>query len=147
ALHYLGAGVGGTFGPSAGQRAIAQGLFCGAGLLFFVGARLYSQRKAMVPVVIGSTAIVVLWSLANAFGILPLSVDLAAVIIYGAVGFEFWTESQRQETLADGLLCTVFFAWSALRLVFLFFQRPLSSWNITFEPLSALPATFAAMLM
>jgi diguanylate cyclase (GGDEF)-like protein/putative nucleotidyltransferase with HDIG domain len=147
ALHYLGTGVSGSLGPSAGQRAVDQALFCGAGILFFAGAKLYAQRRATLQVTIGAGAVVLLWSIANAFGIIPLPVTFAAALIYGAVGFEFWVENQRQETLADWLLAVVFFAWGALGLMFLFFQRSLSSWNIPFEPISALPATFTAMLM
>jgi hypothetical protein len=147
ALHYLVTGVSGSLGPSAGQRAIDQALFCGAGILFFAGAKLYAQRRVTLPVTLGAGAVVLVWSIGNAFGIVPLPVTFAAAVIYGAVGFEFWVESQRQETLADWLLAIVFFAWGALSLLFLFFQHSLSSWNIPFDPISALPATFAAMLL
>src|SRR4030095_12858999 len=147
ALHYLGTGVSGTLGPTAGQSAMDQGLFACGGVLFFVGAKLYAQRKTLLPAALGAGVLVLMWSVANVLGIVPLPVTFAAAVVYAAVGFEFWVESRRQETLADWLLAIVFFAWGALGLVFIFFQRSFSAWNITLEPLSALPATFAAMLM
>ena len=146
-LHYLGSGASGSLGPTASQRAMDQALFACAGILFFLGARLYAQRKALLPAAVGSGVLILIWSVSNALGIVSLPVTFAAAAIYGAIGLEFWVESRRQETLADWLLAIVFFAWSALGLIFLSFQRTLSAWNIPLEPLSAVPATFAAMLM
>jgi diguanylate cyclase (GGDEF)-like protein/putative nucleotidyltransferase with HDIG domain len=146
-LHYLGSGASGSLGPTASQRAMDQGLFACAGILFYVGARLYAQRKALLPVAIAAGVLILIWSVTNSLGIVSVPVTFAAAIIYGAIGLEFWVESRRQETLADWLLAIVFFAWGALGVVFLFFQRTLSAWNIPLEPLSAVPATFAAMLM
>src|ERR1700739_2552431 len=39
ALHYLGSGLGGVAAANAAQSAIGQGLFAGAGIFFFLGAR------------------------------------------------------------------------------------------------------------
>ncbi|HKF26380.1 MAG TPA: GAF domain-containing protein, partial [Candidatus Acidoferrum sp.] len=146
-LHFLGTGVSGSFPPTAGQRAVDQGLFACAGILFFVGARLYAQRKTLLPAAVSAGVLILIWSVSNALGIVSVPVTFAAAIIYGAIGLEFWVENRRQETLADWLLAIVFFAWCALGLLFLLFQRALAAWNISPEPLSAVPATFAAMLM
>ena len=56
-------------------------------------------------------------------------------------------ESRLQETLADWLLATVFFLWAGLGLIFHIFQRQLASLDVSLDPVSALPSTFAAMLM
>jgi hypothetical protein len=146
-LHYLGSGASGSLGPTASQRAMDQGLFACAGLLFLVGARLYAQRKALLPAAIAAGVLILIWSVTNSLGIVSLPVTFAAAIIYGGIGLVFWVESRRQETLADWLLAVVFFAWAALGVAFLFFQRTLAAWNIPLEPLSAVPATFVAMLM
>ena len=147
ALHYLGTALGGGSGASAVQTSVGQGLFACAGIFFFLGARQYAHRSLLSGVAIGAGALVVAWTIASALGLFPFPVIFSAFAIYSAVGVEFWVESRLQETLADWLLATVFFAWAALGLVFHIFQRQLASLNVTLDPVSALPATFAAMLM
>ena len=147
ALHYLGSAISGSSGPTNSQRAIDQGLFAGAGILFFLGARLYAHRKVPLPALIATSALILVWTFTNAIGIMPLPVTFASAVIYGFAGFEFWVESRRQETLADWLLAIVFFGWAAIGPLFLFFQKALSHFNLSLEPLSALPTLFAAMLM
>ena len=147
ALHYLGSAISGSSGPTNSQRAIDQGLFAGAGILFFLGARLYAHRKVPLPALIATSALILFWTVTNAIGIMPLPVTFASAVIYGFAGFEFWVESRRQETLADWLLAIVFFGWAAIGPLFLFFQKALSHFNLSLEPLSALPTLFAAMLM
>ena len=147
ALHYLGSAISGSSGPTNSQRAIDQGLFAGAGILFFLGARLYAHRKVPLPALIATSALILVWTVSNAIGIMPLPVTFASAVIYGFAGFEFWVESRRQETLADWLLAIVFFCWAAIGPLFLFFQKALSHFNLSLEPLSALPTLFAAMLM
>ena len=98
----------------------------------------------MLPAALGACALVLIWSVTNALGIVPIPVTVAGALINAAVGYEFRVESKRQETLADRLLSIAFFVWGALGLASYFFQRSFSSWHITLEPLSALPATFAA---
>jgi diguanylate cyclase (GGDEF)-like protein/putative nucleotidyltransferase with HDIG domain len=146
-LHYLAGGLSGGVGTLTVQSAVGQCLFACAGIFFFLGARQYTHRKLPIGGAIGTAVLVLVWTIANAVGILPIPVLLACTIIYAAVGVEFWVESRVQETLADWLLALVFFAWGALGLIFYFFQRSLTNLNITLEPLTALPATFAAMLM
>jgi diguanylate cyclase (GGDEF)-like protein/putative nucleotidyltransferase with HDIG domain len=147
ALHYLGTALGGGLGASAVQTSVGQGLFACAGIFFFLGARQYAHRSLLFGVAIGAAAFVVVWTIASALGLFPFPVIFSAFAIYSAVGVEFWVESRLQETLADWLLAAVFFAWAALGLVFHIFQRQMASLNVTLDPVSALPATFAAMLM
>src|SRR4030095_1492615 len=92
ALHYLGTGISGTLGPTAGQRAMDQGLFACAGILFFVGTKLYAQRRAMLPVALGAAVVVLIWSVTNAIGIVSLPVTFPAALVYCAIGFAFWVE-------------------------------------------------------
>jgi len=147
ALHYLGTALNTNGGATTVHTAIGQGLFASAGIFFFLGARQYAHRPQLFSVAIGAGAVVLVWTLANAFGFLPFPVIFSAFAIYSAVGLEFWVESRLQETLADWLLATVFFLWAGLGLVFHIFQRQLASLDVSLDPVSALPSTFAAMLM
>ena len=147
ALHYLGTALSAGGVPTAAQIAIGQGFFATAGIFFFQGARQYAHRSVLPKVAMVAGAVVLAWTLANAFGIFTFPVVLSTVVIYGAAGMEFWVESRLQETLADWLLAVVFFAWAAMGLIFQIFQPQLTSLNITLDPISALPATFVAMLM
>jgi diguanylate cyclase (GGDEF)-like protein/putative nucleotidyltransferase with HDIG domain len=147
ALHYLGSGLSGGGSGNAAQTAIGQGLFASAGIFFFLGARLYAHRSLMSGAAMGAGAAVLAWTVANTLGVFPFPVIFFAFIIYSAVGIEFWVESRLQETLADWLLSVVFFVWAALGLIFYFFQPRLAAMHVALDPISALPATFAAMLM
>src|ERR1700747_701559 len=53
ALHYLGSGLSAATGANAAQSAIGQGLFAGAGIFFFLGARQYAQRSLMSGAAMG----------------------------------------------------------------------------------------------
>jgi diguanylate cyclase (GGDEF)-like protein/putative nucleotidyltransferase with HDIG domain len=145
ALHYLGTGLGGD-GISV-QTALGQGLFAVAGIFFFLGARQYAHRSLLPGVAMGAGILVVIWTTLNALGILPFPVLFASVVIFASVGVEFWVESTLQETLADWLLSAVFFGWALLGLISFIFHQALIALHITLNPVSALAATFAAMLM
>jgi hypothetical protein len=146
ALHYLGSGLSSGAGANTVQTAISQGIFAGAGIFFFLGARQYAHRTLMSRAAMGVGAAVLAWTIANALGVFPFPVVFLAFAIYSAVGVEFWVESRLQETLADWLLSVVFFAWASLGLIFYFLQARLDALHVALDPISALPATFAAML-
>ena len=146
ALHYLGTGLGGN-GISVVQTALGQGLFAVAGIFFFLGARQYAHRSLLPGIAMGAGILVVIWTTLNALGILPFPVLFASVFIFASVGVEFWVESTLQETLADWLLSAVFFGWALLGLISFIFHHTLSALHLTLNPVSALAATFAAMLM
>ena len=146
-LHYLGTGLTSGADTSAVALCVGQGFFASAGILFFLGARRYGQRPLLLGPALGAAALVAVWTAVNALGFFLIPVIYAGALIYAAVGVEFWVESRRQETLADRLLAGVFFVWAVLASTFYFFQRSLGALHLTFDPISALPATFAAMLM
>jgi len=145
ALHYLGSAMGN--GGAIADVAMGQALFSLAGIFFYLGARKYAHRKLLPAAALAAAVLVLAWTAVNAMGYLAIPVTLAGTVIYVFVGLEFWMESRLQETLADWLLANVFFGWAALGVISYFFHRQLLAANITLEPISALPATFAAMLM
>jgi diguanylate cyclase (GGDEF)-like protein/putative nucleotidyltransferase with HDIG domain len=147
ALNYLGSALSVGAAVSQAPAAIGQGLFAAAGIFFFLGARQYAHRSLLFGVAIGMGAVVLLWTTLNALNIFSFPVIFSAAFIYSAAGLEFWVESRLQETLADRLLAVVFFAWGALALIFETFSRQFAAINLTLDPISALPAAFAAMLM
>lgn len=146
ALHYLGSAMSGA-STSGVFPAIGQGFFALAGIAFFLGARKYAHRTMMPATAAACSAVVIVWTAANALGIFSVPMLLGATVIYVFAGFEFWVESRLQETLADWLLSASLFGWALLGLIFYIFSRQLHELGMTFDPLSALPATFAAMLM
>src|SRR6058998_3234471 len=101
ALHYLGSAFAGKPDEASFQNSLDHWLFGIAGVLFFLGAQLYAQRKPwLVPALIAAGVLAV-WAVANSLYHLPVSVMVAGSVIYLAAGGIFWTESRRQETLAD----------------------------------------------
>ncbi len=147
ALHYLGSGLTGGEAGSTFQGALDHWLFGIAGVLFFLGTQLYAQRK---PWLIGAliTAVVLGgWAIANGIAHFPISTMVASSCVYMATGALFWTESRRQETLADWLLSVVFSAWGLLGIAFAFFGGWLTQHHLMLHPISSIPGAFAAILM
>src|SRR5581483_7246640 len=102
------------------------------------------------PWLISSAAVAVglaLWAVANGIGLMPVSVVIPASLVFFAVATEFWTESQRQETLADRLLAVNFAIWAVLGTSFHLLGSVLAKQGIGFHPVASFPAAFAAMLM
>jgi len=147
ALHYLGTAFTGQPTGSSIQSSLDYWLFGMAGILFFLGAQLYAQRKPWLAVAIVAAAVLAAISAANFFFRFPLSGMLVGSLVYVGTGTIFWAESRRQETLADRLLAVVFFAWGILGVSFVIFQQQLQVRNISHQPVSSFPAAFAAMLM
>ena len=147
ALHYLGSAFTGWAADASLQGALDHWLFGVAGVLFFLGAQLYAQRKPwLLPAAITAAGLA-LWAIANFFLHFPVSAVIPGSLAYLAVAGVFWTESRRQETLADRLLAFVFFGWSVMGILFVVFQQQLQARNIGLHPTSVAPAAFAAMLM
>jgi diguanylate cyclase (GGDEF)-like protein/putative nucleotidyltransferase with HDIG domain len=150
ALHYLGPALAQWAPGSPVQSALNRWLFAVAGLFFFLGAQVYSQRKPwIVPCAVAAG---VLACAAAASALWPLGVVLIlapSVLVFVAVAVVFWLESRRQETLADRLLATSFFIWAVLCVgVFSFFYDDPSVANEAgLRPLAAVPSAFVAMLM
>jgi diguanylate cyclase (GGDEF)-like protein/putative nucleotidyltransferase with HDIG domain len=147
ALHYLSSAFTNKPLESSMQNSVDQWLFGLAGVLFFLGAQLYAQRKPWQMAAAISIGVLAAWAIANAFLHFPISVLFAGSVVYLAVGSVFWVESRRQETLADRLLAIVFYGWGILGMAFIIFPQRLADWHIALHPASSFPAAFAAILM
>jgi diguanylate cyclase (GGDEF)-like protein/putative nucleotidyltransferase with HDIG domain len=147
ALHYLGTAFTGRPTESTLQGSLDHWLFGVAATLFFLGAQLYSQRKPWLMAAAITAGALAAWALANIFLRLPIPAMFGASFVYIAVAAIFWTESRRQETLADRLLAVVFFAWGLVGAAFVVFQNQLQARHMSLQQVSALPAAFTAMLM
>jgi diguanylate cyclase (GGDEF)-like protein/putative nucleotidyltransferase with HDIG domain len=147
ALHYLGTAFTGRPTESTLQGSLDHWLFGVAAILFFLGAQLYSQRKPWLMAAVITAAVLAAWALANIFLRLQVPAMFGASFAYMAVAAIFWTESRRQETLADRLLAVVFFGWGLVGAAFVVFQNQLQARHMSLQQVSALPAAFTAMLM
>src|SRR5579859_6206953 len=147
ALHYLGSAFAGEPGKASFQSSLDHWLFGVAGVLFFLGAQLYAQRKPWLLPALIATGILAVWAAVNSLYHLPISVMIAGGAVYLATGAIFWIESRRQETLADRLLSVVFFGWGLMGMAFELFERALEARQLTLHPTSSFPAAFAAILM
>src|SRR5260370_2144407 len=103
ALHYAAP----TLAPSAAasplQSALNHWLFALSGVLFFLAAQLYSQRKPWQIPGLAVGVLLGLWSAAIAATVFPVSALIPASLLYLAVAVGFWHEGLRQDTLADRL--------------------------------------------
>jgi len=98
ALHYVGPTVAPNSAGSPLQSALNHWLFALSGVLFFLGAQLYSQQKAWkVPALVVSVFFG-LWAGGNATNTISVSVLIPASLLYVGVAVVFWQESRRQET-------------------------------------------------
>ncbi len=113
-LHYLGPAVSPWTASSPLQSALNHWLFALSGVLFFLGAQLYAQRKPWSIPALAATVLFALWNAGNVANVIPVSAVIPACIVYLAVAVVFWQESRRQETLADGLLGVSFASWGVL---------------------------------
>ena len=149
ALHYLSPALADWIPDSPLQNALNRWLFALAGLFFFLGAQLYSQRKPWITHCAVAAGVLAVDAVLDGLGILkPGAVVVPSALLFVAVAVVFWLESRRQETLADRLLAISFLVWAALRLaVFYFFYNPAATSDTGIRPLAAIPSAFVAMLM
>src|SRR5207245_11237266 len=103
-LHYLVPAIAQTTLSNPREIALEHWLYAISGLLFFLGAQIYAQRKPWRILVIITAVFLGLWDAANAVHALSVSAVIRASLLYIAVAVVFWQESRRQETLADRLL-------------------------------------------
>jgi len=146
-LHYLGSSLIGWPGELSFQGLLDDWLFGISGLFFFLGAQLYSGRKRWLISAASAAVILALWAAANGLHVLPLSVVIPANLIYLGVAILFWTESRRQETLADKLLAVTFGVWSLFGIFLHFVNGWLVSRDLSLHAVASFPAALAAMLM
>src|SRR5437016_14237418 len=103
-LHYVGLTLAPWAAANPLQSALNHWLFALSGVLFFLGAQLYSQRKAWKFPALIVCVVFAFWAASNATSAISVSVLIPASLLYVAVAAVFWQESRRQETLADRLL-------------------------------------------
>src|SRR5712691_8799115 len=139
-LHYLGPAFGPLTLSDPLQSAMNHWLYALSGLLFFLGAQIYSRRKAWKTPAIMLGVLFGLWSAANAVNVISVSPVIASSLVYIGVAVVFWQESQRQETLADRLLGLSFASWTVLQLAIFFFFRSAPAELGIDSPLTAVPS-------
>ena len=95
-LHYLTPALGQGTPSTSLENALNHWLYALSGILFFLGAQLYSQRQIWkVPAVFAAVGLG-LWAMGNASGAFSISVVLPASAIYLGVAVVFWQESRKQ---------------------------------------------------
>ena len=129
------------------QTALNGLLHAGAGILFFLGAQLYAQRKLWRLHAAGTGGALVLWAGASALGWFYIPIIFPAAAILLAVSYVFWQESRRQETLADWLLAISFAVWAFVGVILFFLRSAPIFRGLSFQTAAAVPATFVAILM
>src|SRR5712664_2099767 len=147
ALHYAAP----TLAPSAAasplQSALNHWLFALSGVLFFLVAQLYSQRKPWKIPGLAVGVLLGLWAAANAANVFPVSALIPASLLYIAVAVVFWQESRRQETLADRLLGVSFASWGVLWIALHILNATPELQGASMNVVAAAPCAFVAMLM
>jgi len=146
-LHYLGPAVSPWTASSPLQSALNHWLFALSGVLFFLGAQLYAQRKPWNIPALAATVLFALWNAGNVANVIPVSAVIPACIVYLAVAVVFWQESRRQETLADGLLGVSFASWGVLWFAMHVLNATPELQGAGLNVVAAAPCAFVAMLM
>jgi diguanylate cyclase (GGDEF)-like protein len=145
-LNYLSPSLSPWIGASPLFSSINSALFGFAGLCFWLGAQVYTRKKLWIAPAIGIAFFILAWSGANAFQVFSFSSFVPSALIYIAVGYLFWKESQHQETFADRLLGVSFAGWGALFLGLYLFQFAPEALGPATLAVSGVPAVFVAML-
>ncbi len=146
-LHYLGPAVSPWTASSPLQSALNHWLFALSGVLFFLGAQLYAQRKPWSIPALAATVLFALWNAGNVANVIPVSAVIPACIVYLGVAVVFWQESRRQETLADGLLGVSFASWGVLWFSMHVLNATPELQGAGLNVVAAAPCAFVAMLM
>jgi diguanylate cyclase (GGDEF)-like protein/putative nucleotidyltransferase with HDIG domain len=146
-LHYLGQAIAQGTPSSPLETALDHWLYTLSGLLFFLGAQIYSQRKPWKIPALVLGVVLGLWAAANAFNIFSISEVIPASMLYVAVAVVFWQESRRQETLADRLLGISFASWGVLWASLHFLNNSPELQGPSINVVAAAPCAFVAMLM
>jgi diguanylate cyclase (GGDEF)-like protein/putative nucleotidyltransferase with HDIG domain len=146
-LHYLGQALAQGAPSSAYENALDHWLYTLSGLLFFLGAQIYSQRKPWKIPALVLGVVLGLWAAANAVHVISISEVIPASMLYVAVAVVFWQESRRQETLADRLLGISFVSWGVLWAALHFLNGVPELQGSSVNVVAAAPCAFVAMLM
>ena len=146
-FHYVGPMLPPGLAASPWQTAASHWLFAVSGILFFLGAQIYSQRKSWKLAAFAMAVAAGAWAASNAIGANPVSVILPASLLYVAVAVVFWQESRRQETLADRLLGISFASWGVLWIAMDILKATPETEGPGMNVVAAAPCAFVAMLM
>src|SRR5438477_11607043 len=146
-LHYVWLTLAPWAGASPLQGALNRWLFAVSGVLFFLGAQLYAQRKAWKIPGLAVGVLFGFWAAANAANAFSVSALIPGSLLYIAVAVVFWQESRRQETLADGLLAVSFASWGVLWIALHFLDATPELQGAGMSVVAAAPCAFVAMLM
>ena len=146
-FHYLGTAVAQWMTSSPIQSALNHWLFALAGVLFFLGAQLYSQRKPWKIPAVFVGVLLGLWAAANAAHTISVSAVIPSSLLYIGVAVVFWQESRRQETLADRLLGVSFASWGILWISLQVLNATPELQGAGMSVVGAAPCAFVAMLM
>ncbi|MCU1315450.1 MAG: hypothetical protein JWN63_772 [Candidatus Acidoferrum typicum] len=147
ALHYVGPALAPSALANPLQSALNHWLFALSGVLFFLGAQLYSQRKAWKILGLAVGVLFGLWAAANAANVFSISAIIPGSLLYIAVAVVFWQESRRQETLADRLLGVSFACWGVLWIALHILNVTPELQGADISVVAAAPCAFVAMLM
>src|SRR3984893_6242288 len=147
ALHYVGPTLAPWAAANPLQSALNHWLFALSGVLFFLGAQLYSQRKAWKIPGLALGVLFGLWAAANAANVFSISAIIPGSLLYIAVAVVFWQESRRQETLADRLLGVSFASWGALWISLHILNATPELQGASMSVVAAAPCAFVSMLM
>ncbi|HEY4979331.1 MAG TPA: GAF domain-containing protein, partial [Candidatus Acidoferrum sp.] len=146
-LHYLPSGLSPWIGSNAFITSLNHLFFALAAIAFFLGTQLYTRLKLWVVPATGLAVFLTAWAAANAFQVFSFSLMVPASLLYVAVGYLFWRESQRFETIADRLLGVGFIAWGLSFLTLHFLKFTPESLGQGIGPITAIPTVFLSMLL
>src|SRR5258707_6664122 len=147
ALRYVGPTLAPNSAAGPLQSALNHWLFALSGVLFFLGAQLYSQRKAWKIAGVFVSVAFGLWAAGNATNAISVSAVIPASLLYIGVAVVFWLESRRQETLADRLLGVSFASWGVLWIALHLLNATPELQGAGMNVVAAAPCAFVAMLM
>ena len=146
-LHYFSPGLVPWIANSPYLAALNHLLYALAGVAFFLGTQLYTRLKLSIAPAVGLSIAFIIWAAANAAVGFSVSLIIPASLVYIAVGYLFWRESQRFETLADRLLGVAFALWGVTFLALHFFRYTPESLGQGIQPITAIPTVFVSMLL
>ncbi len=146
-LHYLAPALRQWTRETPFEIALNHWLYALSGVLFFLGAQLYSRQKPWKIQALAAGAVLTLWAGVNAVAPSLVTILIPASLLYFAVAVVFWLESRRQETLADRLLSVSFASWGVLELSLHYLQAAPELQGEGMRVVAAAPCAFVAMLM
>src|SRR5260370_15751688 len=104
ALHYVGPTLAPNSAAGPLQSALNHWLFALSGVLFFLGAQLYSQRKPWTIPGVFAGVVFGLWAAGNATNAVSVSALIPASLLYIGVAVGVWHGSPPPQTVAEPLL-------------------------------------------